>query len=239
MVSLTDAVGDVYVVDSGHDRVEKFGRNGEYVASWGHRGGALGQFNFFSSPNPVYPPGGGIVVVGNYVFVSDTENNRIERFNLEGGEVMAWGSQGAAPGQLNYPRGLAGNATELLVADDGNDRIEKFSLNGEYEGAVGTLGTGLGQFQNPFGVAVDSAGEVFVADDRNDRVVKLNPNLTPATFWGGFGGGPGQLDYPRAVACDAAGDTYVADAANRRVDVFYLVAFSCARSASRATLRVC
>ena len=216
----TDASGDVYVVDSSHNRIEKFGPNGEYITSWGTTGTELGQFHFGSSQNPTQPPGGGIAISGNYVFVSDTANDRIERFNLEGGEALQFGSGGSGPGQLSGPRGLAANEGELIVADDDNDRIDKFGLNGEYQATSGSMGSGPGQFQFPYGVALDASGNVYVADDINDRVDKLTSQLTFSAMWGGSGSNPGELSFPRAIASDAAGETYVADTANDRIDVF-------------------
>jgi streptogramin lyase len=216
----TDAAGDVYVVDSSHNRIEKFNSNGEFLAEWGHKGSQLGEFKFGSSENYTQPPGGGIAVAGNYVYVADSGNDRIERFNLEGGEAMQWGSYGNGPGQFSYPRGVAANENEVIVSDDDNHRLEKFSPNGEYEGSVGSYGKGPTQFGYPYGVALDAAGDVYVADDINARVVKLNPQLHFVAAWGGFGSKPGQLVYPRALASDPAGDTYVADTANDRIEVF-------------------
>ncbi|MGA2321542.1 MAG: 6-bladed beta-propeller [Solirubrobacteraceae bacterium] len=216
----TDAAGDVYVLDSAHNRIEKFDSNGNFIRAWGHTGSELGQFRFYSSESPTQPPGGGIAVSGNYVFVADSGNDRIERFNLEGGEPFQWGSQGAGAGQFSYPRGVAANETEVIVSDDDNHRVEKFDLNGDFQGAAGSYGTGPGQFGFPYGVALDAAGNVYVADDINDRVIKLGPELGFLEAWGGFGSKPGQLAFPRALASDPAGDTYVADTANDRVEVF-------------------
>jgi tripartite motif-containing protein 71 len=216
----TDAAGNVYVVDSSHNRIEKFDPNGNFITAWGHPGSELGQFHFFSSQNPTQPPGGGIAVGGNYVYVADSGNDRIERFNLEGGEAMQWGSFGDGPGQFSYPRGVAANASEVLVTDDDNHRIEKFGPEGAFQGAVGSGGTGPGQFGFPYGVSLDAAGEAFVADDINHRIVKLTPGLGFVTAWGGFGSKPGQLAFPRALASDPAGDTYVADTANDRIEVY-------------------
>ncbi len=216
----TDAAGDVYVVDSAHDRIEKFSSEGEFLTAWGHKGSELGDFEFGSSQNYTKPPGGGIAVAGEYVYVADSGNNRIERFNLSGGEPIEWGSQGSEGGQFSYPRGVAANAAEVLVADDDNHRIEKFSPSGAYEGSVGSEGTGPGHFGFPYGIALDAAGNVYVADDINHRIVKLDPQLGPAGEWGGFGSAPGQLAFPRALASDPAGDTYVADTANDRIEVF-------------------
>jgi len=215
-----DASGDVYVVDSSHNRIEKFGPNGEFITQWGHRGSELGDFDFGSSQNPSQPPGGGIAVAGTHVYVADSGNDRVERFNLQGGEPLAWGTFGSAPGQFAYPRGVAADENEVIVSDDDNHRVEKFSTEGAFEAQAGSPGAGPGQFGFPYGVALDAAGDVYVADDSNDRVVKFTPQLTFAGSWGGLGSKPGQLDFPRAIASDAAGDTYVADTANDRIELF-------------------
>jgi tripartite motif-containing protein 71 len=216
----TDAAGDVYVVDSSHDRIEKFGPDGEFITAWGARGSALGDFNFGSSQIPSQPPGGGIAVSGEHVYVADSGNDRVERFNLEGGEALAWGTYGSGPGQFSYPRGVAANEQEVIVTDDDNHRVEKFSPEGTFEAETGSAGDGPGQFGFPYGVSLDAAGDVYVADDSNHRIVKLSPQLAFAGAWGGVGAKPGELDFPRAVASDPAGDTYVADTANDRIEVF-------------------
>jgi tripartite motif-containing protein 71 len=216
----TDAAGNVYVVDSEHNRIQKFDPNGTYLKSWGRHGSELGEFNFGSSKDYTHPPGGGIAVAGNFVYVADSGNNRIERFNLEGGEGLEWGTRGSGPGQFIYPRGMAASETQVLVADDDNHRIERFDPNGAFLGAVGSEGTGPGQFGFPYGVTLDAAGNVYVADDLNHRVVKLGADLSFAGVWGGYGTKVGQLGFPRALASDPAGNTYVADTANDRIQVF-------------------
>jgi len=215
-----DAAGDVYVVDSSHNRIQKFGPNGEFISTWGKRGSELGEFNFGSSQNPSQPPGGGIAISGDHVYVADSANNRIERFNLEGGEATTWGSHGSAPGEFSYPRGVAANESEVIVSDDDNHRLEKFSPEGAFEAETGSAGDGPGQFGFPYGVALDAAGNIYVADDSNDRIVKLTPQLAFAGAWGSAGSKPGELEFPRALASDPAGDTYVADTANDRIEVF-------------------
>jgi DNA-binding beta-propeller fold protein YncE len=215
-----DPAGNVYVVDSSHDRIEKFTAAGVFIRAWGRHGSEVGQFSFGSSQDPTKPPGGGIAVTASYVYVADSGNNRIERFNLEGGEPMAWGTGGSEPGQFRYPRGVAANGSEVLVADDDNHRIEMFSPEGAFVAAAGTQGTGPGQFGFPYGLALDAAGNVYVADDLNHRVVKLNPQLGFLGAWGGFGTKPGQLAFPRAIAAAASGENYVANTADDRIEVF-------------------
>ena len=181
-----DAAGNVYVVDSSHDRIEKFNRRGipDLVGACGR---GLGEFRFVSTQNPAKPPGGAIAVTGEYVYVADSGNNRIERFDLDGGEAMEWGSKGSGPGQFSYPHGVAANGDEVVVADDDNHRIEKFGPEGTFESQDGEAGSGPEQFSFPYGVALDGAGNVYVADDMNSRVVELNPELDYVRAWGGYG----------------------------------------------------
>ena len=54
------------------------------------------------------------------LLVADSGNNRVERFNLSGGEPLAWGTRGAEPGEFSYPRGVAANEAEVIVSDDDN-----------------------------------------------------------------------------------------------------------------------
>ncbi|MFZ0741543.1 MAG: hypothetical protein WBM37_14560 [Nitrososphaeraceae archaeon] len=39
-----DSSGDVYVADSGNNRIQKFDSDGNYITSWGSLGSGNGQF---------------------------------------------------------------------------------------------------------------------------------------------------------------------------------------------------
>lgn len=221
--------GDVYVVDSEHDRVEEFTGSGRFVRTWGSLGSRIGQFNFGAGGLGA-PPGGGIAVAGGYVYVSDTHNNRIERFTLEGADPYVMGSPGHGPGELAGPHGVYASGTALYVSDFGNNRISVFHTNGPFARAVGSFGGGVGQFSGPFGVAVGLGGDVYVADDNNHRVVELNSSLGYAAsqrlqpvqgpgegFHPNFGNE--EVSYPRTVAVGPDSRVYVADAAANKIDV--------------------
>lgn len=63
--------GDIYVVDSGNNRVQRFNRDGQFMSEFGGMGAGNGQFN---------SPTGIAVDRDGYVYISDTNNNRIQKF---------------------------------------------------------------------------------------------------------------------------------------------------------------
>jgi tripartite motif-containing protein 71 len=212
-----DSRGDVYVLDSSGDRIERFSAGGRLLGQWGGRGGGLGQFDFGAGQGPDKPPGGGIAVGAGHVYVSDSANNRIQRFNLDGSGATLWGLPGSAPGRFSSPRGLAVAGGVVYVADEGNHRVQALDLQGRPLHREGSFGTGPGQFVNPFGVAVHG-DRVYVVDDNNNRMVALTSDLRYVSQWSGAG--RYTLSYIRAAATDAAGRVYVADTGDERIVVF-------------------
>ncbi len=68
-----------------------------------------------------------IAVYGDYVFVADTDNNRIQKFTKSNNFVIRWGCMGSYPCQFNKPQGIAiDNDGNIYVVDTVNNRIQKF-----------------------------------------------------------------------------------------------------------------
>ncbi|HMH11255.1 MAG TPA: hypothetical protein VK553_11120 [Candidatus Nitrosopolaris rasttigaisensis] len=68
-----DASGNVYVVDHGNDRIEKFDSNGTFITAWGSPGTTNGQFNEVTDVT---------VGLADHVYVSDYGNNNVQVFGL-------------------------------------------------------------------------------------------------------------------------------------------------------------
>jgi len=70
----------------------------------------------------------GIAVDGaGDVYVTDTGNHRIEKFDKEGNFITQWGGFGNAKGQFNFPYGIAVDARgSVFAVDSGNTRVEQF-----------------------------------------------------------------------------------------------------------------
>ncbi|MGZ8632326.1 MAG: NHL repeat-containing protein [Solirubrobacteraceae bacterium] len=206
------------LVADGANRIDRFDANGQLMNSWGGTGSDIGEFRFGAGAGNSAAAGGGLAVSGDFVYVADTGNDRVQRFTLDGGH----GAEIVPPGTLANPRGVAVRRTRLFVADDQHHRLVVFDTGGHFLRAVGQAGSGPGQLNFPYGVATDAAGRVFVADDLNHRVVRFSsgPLYPYKGRWGSYGTAPGQLAYPRGIAVDAQGNVYVANTGNDRIDVF-------------------
>jgi hypothetical protein len=138
---------------------------GTFISAWGTLGSGTGQFD--------HPAGVAVEASGN-VFVADTSNNRIKKFDNAGGFLTAWGSSGTGNGQFDRPVRVAVDTNgNVFVSDSANNRIQKFDNAGGFLAAWGSFGTGNGQFDGPDGVAVDTKRHVFVADTNNNRIQKF------------------------------------------------------------------
>ena len=101
--------------------MQKFSSTGTFLAKWGTKGSANGQFK-----NPYDLA---IDAAGN-VYVGDTSNNRVQKFDATGAFVTKWGTKGSANGQFKKPHGIATDATgNVYVADTPNNRVQKFRLD--------------------------------------------------------------------------------------------------------------
>ncbi|MFN7930128.1 MAG: hypothetical protein U0Y68_19830 [Blastocatellia bacterium] len=117
-----DPAGNVFVVEQATLLVRKFTNTGVPILSWGGAGTGNGQFG--GPPNG--PIGLAIDNNGN-VYVVDTVNNRVQKFNNNGVYLTQFGTPGAADGQFDLPTGIAVDlAGNIYVADLVNERVQKF-----------------------------------------------------------------------------------------------------------------
>ncbi len=207
-----DVSGNVYVVDSENNRIQKFTSDGTFLLKWGSSGSGDGQFMY---------PAGIAIDPANNVFVVDGQTGRIQKFSSDGTFLLKWGNSGEGDGQFHFPWGIATDQSgNVYVADESNERIQKFTNNGSYILQWGSFGLGDGKFRSPMGITVDSNGGVYVTDERNNRVQKFTSNGDFILKWGSGGTGNSNFNTPLSVTTDPNGFVYVADTRNNRVQKF-------------------
>lgn len=153
----------VFVSDVKNHRVSVYGLEGTYLQSFGRRGTGDGEFNF-----PTYlwadRKSGGL-------WVSDSGNFRVQRFDADGRFKGKSGENGNRPGYLARPRGVALDSEgHLYVTDAAFDAMQVFDGGGAFLLFVGRAGGDPGEFSMPGGVFVDERDRVYVADTQNGRV---------------------------------------------------------------------
>ena len=204
---------DVYVGDTGNDRIQRLTQAGAFLGKWGAFGSGDGSFS--------RPVGVAVDLAGN-VYVADSGNNRVQKFSASGTFLAKFGTAGSAKGQFLGPTGVATDtAGNVYVVDSGNHRVQKFGPAGNFLTKWGTGPSSAdGAFNTPGGIAVDFAGSVYVTDTGNHRVQKFDSSGGFITKWGSLGTGNGQFNSPFGIAADSGGTLYVADQSNHRVQQF-------------------
>jgi DNA-binding beta-propeller fold protein YncE len=143
------------------------------AASWGRTGSGEGEFR---------DPWGIAVAPDGAVYVADTWNHRVQKFDAEGRFLLQWGHLADAGGQLGVepggfwgPRDIAiSSSGNVYVTDTGNKRVQVFTPEGEFVTMFGGGGGAPGQMDEPVGIAIAADGSIYVADTWNRRVQRFD-----------------------------------------------------------------
>ncbi|HEX5307934.1 MAG TPA: SMP-30/gluconolactonase/LRE family protein [Solirubrobacteraceae bacterium] len=201
-----DPEGNVYVVDTGNDRIDEYSSSGTFIKKFGGVG---------SSEGGLQKPEGIAIDGEGTIWVVNTGANVIDGFNKEGKYLETIGIWLERPEALAY----SPYNERLYVTDGGHDRVEWINPKRESEyGSFGSKGIGNGEFNAPDGIAIDSSGDVWVSDASDARVQKFSPTGEYISQFDGEG--EVWLSDPAGLAFDGEGDLLVEDAGDEGVEVF-------------------
>ena len=196
-----DPAGNVWVSDTGHDRIVEFSPSGRLVGVSG-RG--------------LEAPAGIATDAAGHVWVADTGHDRLVEFSSAGRVLTTFGAPGSGRGQLNQPAALAVTPFgDVWVADQGNSRVEEFSADGRYRTSFAV--------PTPAGVALDTRGDVWVASPGyapGNAVGEFSPAGHRIRSFGVTQAGYGDLGEPGGIAIGPGGRVYVAQPDYGLVSVF-------------------
>lgn len=155
-VAVNEASGDVYVVDRGNNRVERFGPNGEFISVWGYgvqNGAKEGQV--CTSGCQAGLPGLG---------------KGLETFHINKGEMIS-PSAIAIDNDPSSPS--VGDVYVVVASALEKSYVDKFGPNGEFLHHLTTKAEGE-EGERPAGVAVGADGDVWVEWSGDSTFTRFN-----------------------------------------------------------------
>jgi predicted membrane-bound mannosyltransferase/DNA-binding beta-propeller fold protein YncE len=156
------------------------------------------------------------------IWVADSRNNRVQKFDKAGNFLALLGRGGTAAGQFNEPWSVAVDREGYVyVADTWNHRIQRFSpeltpVAVWGQPAVRPVPGPLDLF-GPRDILLTADGNLLVTDTGNKRLLRFSPTGEPLGSFGSEGPALGQFAEPVGLAQDTGGRVYVADAWNGRI----------------------
>jgi sugar lactone lactonase YvrE len=210
-----DGAGNVYVADTGNNRIQKFDHTGAYLAQWGNSGSnnwysvvvdndgnilAIGgdsvkkydphgtllmQFGGTSADGQIVSAHGLAVDDSGNIFVADSGNSRIQKFNSAGAYLAKWGASGSDAGQFVGPYGVAVDSRGNVFTTDGSKgRIQKFDSLGGYL-TQWNLKIPDGDYYGAPGMAVGHSGNVYLTNGMDNLIQKYDGFGTYLAGWEG------------------------------------------------------
>jgi sugar lactone lactonase YvrE len=184
-----DSDDNIYVSDGYiNSRVAKFDKHGNWIKSWGTRGG--GGVHANENPSQLNTPHNIGIDRQNNVYVADRGNRRIQVFDRDGNfqrfivlnapydkkRHPVLGNLNPNPPDETQPWTICisnGPTQYLYTSDSEPGRVYKLTLDGKIVGMLGESGHETGQFNWIHGIACPSENVLYVADMNNWRVQKL------------------------------------------------------------------
>ena len=165
----TDSSGNVYVADTGNNRIQEFDSSGGTSSPSGEA---------WAPGTASSPPLGRRRRLHRRRLrrrlgqQPDPEVRLLGQLHHQVGKPWGRATASSAP-PLRRSTSRSAPPTTSIVVDPTNNRVEKFRPIGTFITKWGTAGSGTGQFTLPSGVAIASAGEVYVVDQGNSRVERV------------------------------------------------------------------
>lgn len=233
-----DNEGNIYVLDGGNGRIEKFNSDGVYISG----------INVSCCINNAIATD----TSGN-IYLADAVNDIVKKFNNEGKLIAEWGNEVSGNGEFNFGfyGGIAiDNSGNVYVSE--NDQILKFTSDGIFitkwvvddprslavdsGGKVYVIKSGykelqifssdgvhvggwdIGGYAN--GIAIDESDNIYITYLEGDCVKKFTQDGQFLTQFGESGFLKGQFNNPSYLAVGKDGRVYITDSDNNRVQVF-------------------
>lgn len=161
-----------------------------------------------------------VMKTNEFIYVTDTNNKRVQVFDLAGAPLFTFGEAGSGPGEFNFPYGIAGdNNGKVYVADMYNGKISVHDAKGDFIEYFAEDLSDENGIKSPAGIRIMN-DLVYVSDIQAGKIFVFNMDGELQLELGENGSEEGQFSAPNAVVADAEGYIYVVDTGNQRIQIF-------------------
>jgi DNA-binding beta-propeller fold protein YncE len=161
------------IADTDNHRVQVWNADGTHVVTFGAEADEDDESPYLphgSRPGEFHSPSGVTFDAAGKIWVADTNNHRIERFDPTGGFELEFGRFGTEAGALSFPIDVRIDASgRAVVADLAGRRIQWFDTHGVLQCAIAPL-EALPDGASVADVDVDDEGVVYVPVGPHARV---------------------------------------------------------------------
>lgn len=139
---------ELYVCDVDNGQIVVFNKtDGKEIRRFGSKGSKEGE---------LFLPSNLAVDADGNVYVSDTGNTRVEKFDPQGKFVRQFGANGDQPGTFTRPKGIAlDHQRRLYAVDAAFENVQIFDPEGQLLLFFGSSGTTAGTLCLPAKIAID------------------------------------------------------------------------------------
>ena len=239
----------IYVVDSENNRINVFEDDGDHDFEFGTFCSIFSISNCNDNADGANSDGDGqfdtpfgiTIDDSGDIFVVDSENYRIQKFNDDGVFELKFGSTDSSENSyLPDPRGIAifESTNEIFVSNIATDAISVFDSTGNFVFDFDSFGSG--DFLNPSYLLIDNTEDIlYVSDSGNDQIVmfqlvtgttcpsdttEITDGVCFVEKFGTTGSDDGEFDSPGGLAIDTVNNLlYVSDTDNDRIQALSLV----------------
>lgn len=173
------------------------------------------QFGSFQMANGI------AIAADGTIFISDSLDHKVYRFNSQYTQLGSFGTQGSGDGQFNLPTALAYDkaGNQLIVVDTLNGRLQFFTTAGSFVRKIGSRGTDPNAiddavdssvfFSAPQGVSLEytrtapeQLSRIYVTDSYQSRVQVIDPagSGQRLRYIGNYGTPQSGVTYPSSTA---------------------------------------